>query len=48
MYFMEMLVAVENIAKVRKEYFGSAIARMTRHMARMMTSMTRFSTSSAF
>ena len=48
MYFMGMLVAVEFIVKVGKQYFGSAITRMIRHIARMMTSMTRFSTSSAF
>lgn len=44
---MEMLVAVEFIAKAGKQYFGSAITRMTRHMARMANSMTRFSTFSA-
>ena len=44
---MEMLVAVEFIAKAGKQYFGSAITRMIRHMARMANSMTRFSTFSA-
>ena len=44
MYFIGMLVAVEFIAKVGKQYFGSAITRMIRHMARMTTSMTMFST----
>ena len=48
MYFIGMLVAVEFIEKEGKQYFGSAMTRMTRHMTRMMASMTRFSTSSAF